>query len=36
MIILGIGTKFCLRPYGLRISKYHATKVTPFEFVYGQ
>lgn len=32
MIILGIVTKFCLRPYGLRISKHRATKVTPFEF----
>lgn len=32
MIILGIGTKFCLGPYGLRISKHRATKVTPFEF----
>jgi hypothetical protein len=36
MIILSIGIIFCTKLYGLRISKHRATKVFPFELVYGQ
>jgi hypothetical protein len=34
MTILGIGIRFCLKLYGLRISKHCATKVSLFEFMY--